>query len=356
MDTSNENLYFESEATTKRDVSLDKAKMGLLFLVIIGHILVFYSPNYYSLFKLNPGNSKNTIEAVLSVIYSFHMAAFFIISGATYNKNKNYIEFNLRNIKKLVIPTVIFTVIVLVPVMKYVGTYKNFEFIEWFYNTRNRHLWFVESLVIILFVNRTLDIIPNMKIIKFVLSIVAYYLVMDKIITVKPINLLNYFVYFQLGEVLGKDSLKLTWKSLIIYIVFAVFINYMILTGNNTNKIVEYIKNNHIFTILNALLLTITFSKVFEIIPSKLCKHQFNVYLFHVPVIYATMYQLRYKGNISDLNKALITFIITIIISFLISVILKSMHKAITNLLTKDDKLICIDNKLIKENALEFSN
>lgn len=326
MDTSNENLYFESEETTKRDVSLDKAKMGLLFLVIIGHILVFYSPNYYSLFKLNPGNSKNTIEAVLSVIYSFHMAAFFIISGATYNKNKNYIEFNLRNIKKLVIPTVIFTVIVLVPVMKYVGTYKNFEFIEWFYNTRNRHLWFVESLVIILFVNRTLDIIPDMKIIKFVLSIVAYYLVMDKIITIKPINLLNYFVYFQLGEVLGKDSLKLSWKSLIIYIALAVFINYMLLIGNKSNKIVEYIKNNHIFTILNALLLTVTFSKVFEIIPTKLCKHQFNVYLFHVPVIYVSMHLIKKYFILDGLTPALVTFVLTIILSFGVSKFLRYLN------------------------------
>lgn len=332
----NENTIPEEKNYVKagRDITIDKAKMGMLLLVVLGHVLVFFSSEYGSLFDINSGNYENNINIILDVIYSFHMPAFFILSGIIYDKNKNYFKFMLRNIKKLVIPSVIFMILVMIPILKYVGEYKEVEFITWFDNIHNRHLWFIESLVIMLFVNRTLDLIPGMKLFKLILSVVLYYLTMDKIVVIKPISIANYMIYFQLGEVLGKDSFKINIPTLIIYLSMAVGINYALISWNNSG-VVKYIENNNTFYVLNSLLLTITAYKIFELVPYRLCKHQFNVYLFHAPIIYLLMTKLRYIELGNPVNKILVVFILTLLISFLISTILKLLFSKCRYILSK---------------------
>ena len=71
---------------TKRIQYLDIAKAIGIILVIIGHI------------------SQN--EIITSVIYSFHMPLFFILSGYLYHKG------NTKNkIKKILIPYFLFSII-----------------------------------------------------------------------------------------------------------------------------------------------------------------------------------------------------------------------------------------------------
>lgn len=80
----------------------DRAKGLLILLVIIGHVLQYANPKYdiipYSLGQ--------------SFINSFHMSAFFVISGMLFDnegwRSKKWIEFLLKRIRTLLIPYVFF--------------------------------------------------------------------------------------------------------------------------------------------------------------------------------------------------------------------------------------------------------
>ena len=88
----NDNFY--------RQTYIDVAKGILIICVIIGHVLNF---EYFF------------TSIVKTVIYVFHMPAFFIISGILMNpkkiKNQTFISFVNRKIKRLIIPYVLFEIV-----------------------------------------------------------------------------------------------------------------------------------------------------------------------------------------------------------------------------------------------------
>src|SRR5690625_4591429 len=79
----------------QRDSFYDNARVGLIFLVVFGHLLQPYT-------DLSTGS-----QTLYSLIYTFHMPAFILISGffVKGSSKANYIK-NL--IKKLFLPYLIF--------------------------------------------------------------------------------------------------------------------------------------------------------------------------------------------------------------------------------------------------------
>lgn len=79
---------------------IDVAKGILIICVVIGHVLNF---EYFF------------TSVVKTVIYVFHMPAFFIISGVLMNpkklKNQTFTSFVNRKIKRLIIPYVLFEIV-----------------------------------------------------------------------------------------------------------------------------------------------------------------------------------------------------------------------------------------------------
>lgn len=63
----------------RRDYFIDYAKSWLIFIVIIGHVLYVYMPNDWP-FDLHV-SYNNIIVTIEKIIYSFHISAFFAISG-----------------------------------------------------------------------------------------------------------------------------------------------------------------------------------------------------------------------------------------------------------------------------------
>ena len=78
----------------KRIQWIDVAKGLLIILVIVGHAHV------------------NSIVDL--IIYSFHMAAFFVITGYTFHANSNWKSFLLKQIKSLLIPYYAFAALLLI--------------------------------------------------------------------------------------------------------------------------------------------------------------------------------------------------------------------------------------------------
>ena len=64
------------KSESKRITYIDTAKCIAIILMVLGHILMFYRDN---------GNSHSQL---LVIIYTFHVAAFFIFTGILFNTKK----------------------------------------------------------------------------------------------------------------------------------------------------------------------------------------------------------------------------------------------------------------------------
>lgn len=90
------------KSESKRITYIDTAKCIAIILMVLGHILMFYRDN---------GNSHSQL---LVIIYTFHVAAFFIFTGILFNTKKWMKEpakkFILSRAKTLIIPYLFFDI------------------------------------------------------------------------------------------------------------------------------------------------------------------------------------------------------------------------------------------------------
>ena len=198
----------------KRDYFIDYAKAFLIPLVIIGHILYIYVPNDYP-FDLNI-TSNRLIEIIESVIYSFHMSAFFLISGylSKYSMDKyDFASFTKKVVKRLVIPFIFFKYFLLQPVHLWInpdkyGDFGASFFINYISDTSFGHLWFLVSLTVFQFFSYFIyHYLWRNKIIKFLLFGFLLIATFNSVVLSSwlPImsgtvnNILKYFIYYVAG-------------------------------------------------------------------------------------------------------------------------------------------------------------
>lgn len=84
---------------------MDIVKGILMIFVVLGHVLIVLNPNY----------DRMIFTAAQSFIYSFHMAAFFMIHGILFNNEKykeiSAKEFILKRFSTTIVPYIFFEVI-----------------------------------------------------------------------------------------------------------------------------------------------------------------------------------------------------------------------------------------------------
>ena len=85
--------------TTRRITWLDHAKAMAIILVVAGHFVQSYCPDLNVIFK---------------IIYSFHMPAFFVLSGFLFSEKKPFKNFIVKKAKSLLLPYVVFSALLLV--------------------------------------------------------------------------------------------------------------------------------------------------------------------------------------------------------------------------------------------------
>ncbi len=98
----------DKKAVNSRIYYYDNAKALLIFLVVLGHILQYANRDYSIL----------PFSLIQCFIYSFHMPAFFMISGMLFNlekwKKKHFRSFIISRLKLLMLPYLFFEVIGLI--------------------------------------------------------------------------------------------------------------------------------------------------------------------------------------------------------------------------------------------------
>ncbi|HLQ82840.1 MAG TPA: acyltransferase family protein [Pseudogracilibacillus sp.] len=200
----------------QRDSFYDNARVGLIFLVVFGHLLQPYT-------SLSTGS-----QALYTWIYTFHMPAFILISGffARGSKQPKYV-FNL--IKKLLLPYIIFQLI-------YTGYYflidkpnyqKDLFDPQW-------SLWFLLSLFswhLLLILFKKMPAFISISIAFAIGLLVGYFDDVGKAYSLS--RTFAFFPFFLVGYFLTKEQLMQLKKptirtiSLLIMAIIAVLIYFM---------------------------------------------------------------------------------------------------------------------------------
>lgn len=211
-------------------------------LVVLGHFCVMYTQNG----AFRPLVTSRTLGLVSTYIYSFHMPAFFMLSGCVYGfailagKYRAPGHFLLKKTKRLILPYFLFGLLLVVPVVYFCkveplsipqAAHRNIILA-----TQPRHLWYVLTLFEIFVLCALLrPLLAKTPLIVFLGAAAVYYFVQPKLRLTDAYlpapnflgykNLLRNLVYFVFGVLLNKhfDSiLRVVKKVWFLWIVFPI--------------------------------------------------------------------------------------------------------------------------------------
>lgn len=183
----------------KRDLSIDGVKFATLWLVVLGHVLLFYDPACPSLFNMVPVAVPGA-GPIARAIYSFHMPLFFMLAGMVYRPGKGCGAFIWKKVKRLLLPSMAVFIGFMIPTLLYLGYYTPLTWRDFAFNYNLRHVWYAHALFCIFVLNRLCDALHMPKWLKLLAAGLVFFTH-----PALPINCLGpNIIYFQIGEVFGK--------------------------------------------------------------------------------------------------------------------------------------------------------
>lgn len=195
-------------AVKQKDETLDIMKVVTMALVVIGHVA-----NMYKLTSVAPPLLSSTFIVNLSnVIYTFHMPAFFAISGSVFyiciqkGKYSNFGKFTMNKAKRLLVPYVFFALLYVFPCMYIIGAVKgnisSYIVSSYIYSTNSRHLWYLLTLFEIFILFYFISKFSNKKYCKaYILTTACIMYAFSFIVTnlFQVNSCLHYILYFSIG-------------------------------------------------------------------------------------------------------------------------------------------------------------
>jgi len=135
----------------ERIVEFDYMRVWLTLLVVVGHA------RHFGPFNVNfpkAGLADFAYSIVCVVIYSFHMPAFFALSGACFTiliqkyLSEGFTPFVKSKFYRLIVPLLFTFAAVDFPIKYFSGFFKQYDLLDYFCVTSGKisHLWFLEAL------------------------------------------------------------------------------------------------------------------------------------------------------------------------------------------------------------------
>lgn len=184
----------------------DYMKTMAILLVVLGHVIRMYTLQGV----LDIGIQPAILRLLTSFIYSFHMPAFFAVSGAVYYINKverckygKQGSFIANKAKRLMIPYIMFALFWVFPTMWYMGFVERpiLYFVESYFLALNpRHLWFLIVLFeISLLINLTHKQVYKHRWITLGVLLLCWWMADGMPSVFQSSNLFRYALYFYVG-------------------------------------------------------------------------------------------------------------------------------------------------------------
>ena len=317
-------------------------KVLAILLVVLAHITRMYTENGV----LSIGIYPPFFSILTSFIYSFHMPAFFAVSGAVYYINKverhkynNQIQFILNKGKRLMLPYFVFSLCWVFPTMYYMG------FVDcplpyicnsYLLGLNSRHLWFLLVLFeIFIIFNVFYNFICKYKFIAFIVLLTLFVFSGLMPAEFQLSGLCGYFVYFFLGFLFvsfsKKSADKTNMKKRIIQLTIVAAIWVLL-------NCIEHPKE-HFVTLFNPVdFLTAVFGILMLFLVSRILgggvflanssmyqtvkENSFGIYLFHPMIIYLCFF-LNTKLWDTPYLFSIIVFIVSLVVSLLLTIVLR---------------------------------
>lgn len=300
-------------------------------LVVLGHFTVMYTASG----AFHPVTGSRLLASVCTYIYSFHMPAFFLLSGCVYGfailagKYRAPGHFLLKKTKRLLIPYFVFGLLLVVPVVYFCkvetlsvpqAALKNI-----FLASQPRHLWYVMTLfeifVLCVLLRPLLEKVPLAA---FLGAVCLYYLVQPrlpaKLFGVSNFlqygNLLRNLVYFFFGVLLNKhfDGIcRIVKKLWFLWLLLPLAQATVLRPGFETfyTKLLYGLLGGFSVLCLGMILCTylpkLSTCSFFR----SLSECGYGIYLLHPMMIYCLYYFLREKA----VNPYALTFIGTVAVT-----------------------------------------
>lgn len=312
----------------KRIYKFDNLKFLLIFLVVLGHFIDFYT-----------GNS-NVLKMIFIFIYSFHMPLFIFLTGLFSKKITKYKDDNYKKI---------FFYFFIAMLMKFsiflISNHTQQEGFQLFGGNDIYWFLFVISIYYLLIpiinkINKKYLLIFSFLIALFVGydDSINSFLYLSRIIVFFPFFLVGYYLSDKKDLVVSYTERK--YVKIICYLILFVFILFcvfkldliyqyrMLFTGKNPYSWVAIINCNYKNRIISYIIQFLIGFSILSIVPNKNIKHitnfgarTFQVYALHVPIV-LFIQQLKFINNLLVVNKNLfyiLCFIISLILTLLLS-------------------------------------
>lgn len=334
---------------SKRLEYIDIARGIAIILIVLGHTIT-YSQNCRIIYK---------------IIYSFHVALFFIISGYTYKikKEESFLTFFKRKFTRIMVPYYIWAFLFIIPFYIFgsstgdaIGAnYSMLELKKIVFNVfyangnlfalkQNSALWFLPSLfsmeIIYYYIIKKCDNNKNLTaiflILEFLIAIITYKFM--KFIFPLGINTcLHYGIFYHIGYLMKKNNFmdSITFNNVLFLIIititglFAALLNYRVVSA------IDYAYGNLYFAIFSGIFLSISVliiskkikrSKLLEYIG----KNTMGILVFHKLMVVVMQSKLGIISNLLKKSNILIEIIvgmsiasIAIIFSLIINKVIK---------------------------------
>lgn len=227
-----------------RNIYVDVQRGILIILVVFGHAIDNVINGSWG------ESASNSFKIVHDIIYSFHMPAFFIISGMFSYKwvEKDFYTFLLGSVKKLVIPY--FSWVIIVSIIKNMTTSIQKNPIRWIEALKSpivpfEQYWFLYVLfcveIIFFCLNKVIsDTLGGYGILIISIIGVLVCLVIPDVWIIRLI--IKYFFYYSFGNVIAKNRKECTTEQGIVNVILFILLSYLLITKINTigNTLISY--------------------------------------------------------------------------------------------------------------------
>lgn len=279
--------------TSDRDFRIVNLRVLATFIVVFGHCIILYDPQWSSANGFAPAYSSDSLYAVKKAINFFQMELFFMISGYCFkfSINSSVRLFMKKKGLRLLIPFVCIGLFYMIPLRLCFNfpAYEGKSFVSIMYDFFTIHdachLWFLPVLFFVMCIAFIVDkIVKKNRALLFAIVIVSGLLYAFAFYVRTPIIRLTllHYPFFLLGEIINTYSTPLKNKHLRWNIVIACIVFFVL-------AITVLPMENHFISLLSKVSLVYI---IFWSIParqSKLMnyfdKNSFGIYLLHSPLL-----------------------------------------------------------------------
>lgn len=291
----------------ERDGKFDLLRMVSCLMVVLIHVSAPYVTENMDSLNLNftIGNFYDSIARVCVPVFVMLSGAFILDN----HKNRNYIFFYRKTYNKIVIPTIIWSVLYFLFNLM-ILTYKScigievdywIPLIDWIDGRPYYHLWYLYMIIGLYLITPFLIIVKDEigEISFFKLGCILTFLGFIISITSDlfwPIKFINYLGYFCLGYSIRKKGVVNFKKSLVFLLCWLitaigifVLTQFIIANGQKDENSLYFYDNLSPLVLIGSILMFSSFAYMREIklwsLINRMTKHSFNIYILHAGIL-----------------------------------------------------------------------